>query len=246
MNLINHLNNNFNNYLELNDKFVGTPPYPMITLDNFLPTDMISAMEKECNSIPEQHWTSFTRRGSHMLECNKLNVAPAAFEFVNQMNSQLGMQWLTSVTGITDLIPDPYLVGAGYSRSFDGDLLKIHTDFNWNDKIRMHRMLSLIVYLNSDWKEEYGGALQFKDFDNERVIQEVPTEYNRVVIWRYHKKGFHGYPDPIQCPAHLSRNAFRLFYYVSNSDYDPKDRPHRSLYWFDKDLGEPYDIPTFK
>ena len=246
MNLIHHLNNNFNNYLELNDTFVGTPPYPMITLDNFLPLETVKALETECNSIPEQHWTKFTRRGSHMLECNNLEVAPVAFDFVNQMNSQLGMKWLTNVTGITDLIPDPYLVGGGYSRSFTGDSLKIHTDFNWNDKIKMHRMLSVIVYLNSDWKEEYGGSLQFKDFDNNKVVQSVPPLYNRAILWRYHKKGFHGYPDPIQCPVGMSRNTFRLFYYVSNSDYDPKDRPHRSLYWFDKDLGEPYDIPTHK
>lgn len=246
MNIINHLNNNFNNYLELNDKFVGTPPYPMITLDNFLPLETVKALETECNSIPTQHWTTFTRRGSHMIECNNLEVAPAAFDFVNQMNSQLGMKWLTNVTGITDLIPDPYLIGGGYSRSFTGDSLKIHTDFNWNDKIKMHRMLSLIVYLNSDWKEEYGGALQFKDFNNTNTIQSIPTMYNRAVIWRYHKKGFHGFPDPIQCPPVMSRNTFRLFYYVSNSEYDPKDRPHRSLYWFDKDLGEPYDIPTHK
>lgn len=246
MNVVTHLHNKFSNYLELNDEFVGTPPYPMITLDDFLPLETIKAMEKECNSIPDQHWTEFTRRGSHMVECNKLEYAPAAFEFVNQMHSQIGMNWLSSITGIDDLIPDPYLIGAGYSKSYNGDSLKIHTDFNWNNKIRVHRMLSLIVYLNSDWKEEYGGQLQFKDFENNQTIQSISPMYNRAVIWRYHKKGFHGYPDPIQCPAHLSRNTFRLFYYVSNGEFDNKDRPHRSLYWFDKELGEPYDIPTHK
>jgi len=246
MKVINYLNEHFNNYLELNDKFVGTPPYPMIVFDNFLPAETIADLEKECNSIPDQHWTEFTRRGSHMLECNNMAVAPVAFDLTNQLNSQLGMKWLTAVTGITDLIPDPYLIGAGYGKSYNGDSLKIHTDFNWNDKIKMHRMLSVIIYLNSNWKEQYGGALQFKDFENNKVIQEVSPLYNRAVIWRYHKKGFHGYPDPIQCPVDISRNTFRLFYYVSNADYDPKDRPHRSLYWFDKDLGEPYDIPTHK
>jgi hypothetical protein len=107
-------------------------------------------------------------------------------------------------------------------------------------------MLSLIVYLDPEWKEEWGGALQFKDFNNEKIVQSVPTIFNRAVIWRYHKRGFHGYPDPLTCPEDRSRNTFRLFFYVSDAKYKDDDRPHRSLYWFDNDLGEPYDIPTHR
>lgn len=246
MDVINHLRNNFENYTDLNNEFVGTPPYPMIVLDNFLPTQFALELEKECNSIPMHNWTEFTRRESYMQECNNLEVAPIATEFVNQMHSQLGMIWLTKITGIKDLIPDPYLIGAGYSRSYNGHSLKIHTDFNWNDKIKTHRMCSFIIYLNSSWKEEYGGNLQFKDFKNEKVIQNIPTVFNKAVLWRNHKKGFHGFPDPISCPAGVSRNTFRLFFYVSNATYDTEDLPHRSLYWYDDNAGEPYDIPTAK
>lgn len=246
MQIINHIKSTFNNFRELNDEFVGTPPYPMIALDNFLPADHALKMEQECNSISERHWTEFTRKGSYMKECKNLDVAPVAAEFVNQMHSQAGMTWLTKMTGIKDLIPDPYLVGAGYSRSFTGDSLQMHSDFNWNDKIRLHRMLSFIVYLSSDWKEEYGGALEFNNFDNDKTVQTIPPLFNRSIFWRYHKRGFHGYPKPITCPPDTSRNTFRLFFYVSNATYDEIDRPHRSLYWYDKELGEPYDISTHK
>ncbi len=246
MNIISHIKDTFSHTRELNDTFVGTPPYPMIALDNFLPTDVALSMEKECNTIPDQYWSEFTRRNSHMKECTNMDVSPAATEFVNQIHSQAGMNWLIKITGIKDLIPDPYITGAGYSRSYKGDCLKIHTDFNWNDTIKVHRMLSLIVYLNSDWKEEYGGHLQFNDFNNKEVIQRIPPLFNRAVIWRHHKRGFHGFPDPLTCPDSMTRNTFRLFFYVSNAQHDPNDRPHRSLYWFDDTLGEPYDIPTHK
>ena len=242
MNIIRHIENNFSNYKQLNDTFVGTPPYPMITLDNFLPNDYAKKLQKECESIPDHYWTKFTRRGSYMEECINMDVAPVANEFVNQMHSQAGMLWISKVTGIKDLIPDPYLVGGGYSRSYRDCTLKIHTDFNWNDTLKCHRMLSLIVYLNEDWKEEYGGHLQFNDFKNKTAIQRVAPLFNRVVLWRYHKKGFHGFPDPIKCPENYSRNTFRLFFYVSNATYDSADLPHRSLYWFDEETGEPYDI----
>lgn len=246
MQIINHIKNNFNNYRQLNDQFVGTPPYPMITLDNFLPLDIVRDMQKECESIPDSYWTSFDRKGSYMKECVNLEVAPIAANVVNQLHSQAGMNWLTQITGIKDLIPDPYIVGAGYSKSYKGDSLKIHTDFNWNDKIKMHRMLSFIIYLTEDWKDEYEGHLHFYDFNNKNLIQKVAPNFNRAVFWRHHKRGFHGHPNELTCPAGMSRNAFRLFFYVSNAEHDANDRPHRSLYWYDPELNEPYDIPTRK
>ena len=244
MEVINHLRSNFKNHKKLNDKFVGTPPYPMIVLDNFLPTNVAQDLEQECETIPDHHWTEFTRRGSYMKECVNMDVAPAANAFINQMHSQAGMKWLSEITGIKDLIPDPYLVGAGYSRSFRDCTLKMHTDFNWNETLKCHRMLSFIIYLNESWKEEYGGHLQFNDFENNGPVQRVAPLFNRAIIWRHHKKGFHGFPDPLQCPEGESRNTLRLFFYVSNATYDSKDLPHRSLYWFDEESGEPYDITS--
>ena len=137
-----------------------------------------------------------------------------------------------------------YLTGAGYSRSYHGDTLKTHTDFNWNERLKLHRALSFIIYLSSDWKEEYNGALEFKDFNNERTVTKVTTLFNRCLIWKYNKRGFHGFETPIDCPEHMSRNSLRLFFYTSNSTHNQDDLPHRSLYWFDPITKEPYDIKS--
>lgn len=246
MEIIKHIRSKFNNYQELNNTFVGTPPYPMIVIDNFLPEPTALEMFKECETIDDIHWKTFTRRGSYMKECANLEIAPKAFDFVNQIHSALGMNWITRITGIKDLIPDPYLVGAGYSKIPNGHCLKVHTDFNWNDQLKLHRMLSFIIYLNPEWKDDWGGSLKFYDFNNQHVVQDVAPKFNRAVFWRYHKRGFHGFPDPLTCPENQTRNTFRLFFYISDANYREDDRPHRSLYWYDKELGEPYDIPTHR
>ena len=241
-----HITKTFSNTRELNNIFVGTPPFPMIILDDFLPAELTKALAEETHTIPNHEWSDFTRKGSYMQECNNMKVCQVATHFVNIMHSQEIMQWLTDLTGITDLIPDPYLVGAGYSRSFNQDCLGIHTDFNWNEQIKLHRMLTLTLYLEPDWKSEYKGNLIFKDFNNEKIIQSIEPIFNRAIIWRHHGRGFHGYPDRLSCPADISRKTFRLFFYVSNSTHNTKDLPHRSLYWFDKDANEPYDLVTQK
>ncbi len=40
-------------------------------------------LEKECNTIPDHHWTEFTRRGSNVKECINMSIAPVAENFVN-------------------------------------------------------------------------------------------------------------------------------------------------------------------
>lgn len=242
MNLRKHFDKTFTDIKNLNYIFVSNPPYPLIVLDNFIPAKLCKKMNSECNTIPKFYWKKFTRRNSYQEECTNLDVSTVAQKFVNEMHSQRCMYWLSMLTGIKDLIPDPYIVGAGYSRSYNKNFLNVHTDFNWNNTLKLHRMLSLILYLNPIWKEEYGGNLIFKDFQNKKIMQNIPPLFNRVVIWRYHKRGFHGFPDPINCPSNISRNTFRLFFYVSNATYDANDLPHRSLYWFDEKTKEPYDI----
>jgi Rps23 Pro-64 3,4-dihydroxylase Tpa1-like proline 4-hydroxylase len=241
-----YITSKFSDFQKLNLDFVETQPHPIIVLDDFLPANSAQSLQKECESIPNEHWTEFTRRGSYMKECKNLDYSPEAVNVVNQLNSGQSLRWLEKVTGIQGLLPDPHLTGAGYSRSFNGDSLKVHTDFNWNDELRLHRKLTLIVYLTEEWQEQYGGHIEFYDNDNNQLVQKIFTKFNRCVIWQYHKTGFHGYPTPIQCPAHLSRNTLRLFYYVSNSQYLDDDPPHRSLYWYDNNTNTAYDNRTQK
>lgn len=241
MRIIEHLNSNHKNIHQLNQEFCSAEPKPYVVIDNFLPIELAKSLEQECETIPSEYWSKFTRHGSYMEECINMLVAPVGDAFVGQMHSQPMMHWLTELTGIEKMIPDPYLVGAAYSRSYRDCSLKIHTDFNWNESIRCYRKLSFIIYLNEDWQEEWGGHLEFKDQNNDKTIARIAPMFNRAVIWQHDELGFHGFPDPLQCPEHKSRNTFRLFFYASNSEIDEKNLPHRSLYWFDKNKNMPYD-----
>lgn len=246
MNIIGHLHGNFSNVNDLNNRFHQGIPDPIIVLDNFLPYNTALNLSAESDEVNAEYWTEFTRNNSYMQECTKLALMPEAYNLVSALHSQMFMQWLEEVTSIKGLIPDPLLIGGGYSKSWRGDSLKVHTDFNWNDQLRLHRALSLILYLTPDWKTEWGGSLDFYDHQNKELVTKVDCLFNRCIIWKYHKRGFHGYPSPLNCPESVHRTTFRLFYYQSNSEYDPNDRPHRSLYWYDNELHEPYDIPTQK
>jgi len=234
-------NIDLNNVKNLHEDFMMGKPNPSILIPNFLDSETTHLLNQECNNSDTSTWKVFTRNGSHMIENNKIENLPEAYKAYSYLHSGPFLKWLELLTGIDGLIPDPHLVGAGYSRSFRGDTLKVHTDFNWNNDLKLYRTLSLIIYLTPEWKSEWGGGLEFYNSDNSEKVATHSCLFNNCLIWKYDELGFHGYTKPIDCPEGISRNSIRVFYYVSNEKFDDNFTPHRSLYWFDKKTNKPYD-----
>ena len=244
--LVKHIIENFTDPYELQKTYRSHPSYSLLTLEDFVPKHIVSALAKELDNVPLEDCKHFTRAGSCMYEYNDVTKTPVQDAVIDALHSSTFIKWLQEVTDTVDLIPDPHLIGAGYVKSLTGDSLKVHCDFNWNEQIRLHRMLSLVIYLNDDWKEEWGGQLQFYDRERQTVHSKVPVGNGNAVIWSYDNFAFHGYPEPMTNPKNTSRKALRLFYYVSNAKHDDKHPPHRSLYWFDDKEKVPYDKPWTK
>jgi Rps23 Pro-64 3,4-dihydroxylase Tpa1-like proline 4-hydroxylase len=232
---------NFDDTDKLKESFLIGKPVPSVVIKNFLKEDIALGLYEECQYSNLNDWKTFTRNGSHMKEYNNIETLPKAYDFYSYISSGPFLKQLEAITGIQGLIPDPHLIGAGYSRSFNGDILKVHTDFNWNDTLKLYRVLSLIVYLTPDWQEEWGGGLSFFDSNREKVISTLPCLFNNCVVWKYDERAFHGYTRPITCPEDKSRNSIRAFYYTSNIEHASDFKPHRSLYWFDENTKEAFD-----
>lgn len=215
-----------------------------MVIDNFLPANTASGLFDEIQSIEDPLWKTFTRNGSYMLEMNKVELMPKGFEIMSYLHSPLFLTALSEATGIDGLMPDPYLIGAGYSKIYKGHTLKVHTDFNWNETLKLHRALSLIIYLTPEWEVEWNGGLEFYNESRDTVVKQVDCLFNRCVIWKYNKLGWHGHSKPLDCPPGLPRTTLRLFYYVSNSTHNADDPPHRSQYWIDPDNKLPFDKKT--
>ena len=244
--ILERVKHEFSNTFELQQKYRNHPGYSKIEIKDFLPLDVVQDMAAELEAIPLDQCKKFTRKDSCMYEYNKIDNTPIQDEVVHALHSATFLKWLQEVTDTVDLIPDPYLIGAGYSKSYNGDSLKVHTDFNWNDQLRLHRRLSVIIYLNEDWNESWGGNLDFYDTDREKVLSRVVPGAGNMVVWSYNNLAYHGYPEPMQNPVGTCRKNLRLFYYVSNAQYDGKFPPHRSLYWYDENERAPYDKPWIK
>jgi len=216
---------------------------PHAVFDNFIDNKTCLKLYEECITAPKGGWTVFTRAGSRMEEFNDLISTPTAHKVTyDLMHSGEMLYDLEQLTGISGLIPDPHLVGTGFSIIRNGDMLGCHYDFNWNDRLRIHRTLTSLLFITPDWKEEWGGHHQVwdknKDTDsNAEMLGSVVPLFNRFVVkenmWYEddQRKGDWHSVSKVNCPDNIKgRCAIRFFYYLSTSEFNPKNPPHRSIY----------------
>ena len=111
-----------------------------------------------------------------------------------------------------------------------GGFLKIHVDFNWHERLKLDRRLNLLLYLNRDWPEEYGGHLELWNHDVSRCVKRILPIFNRCVIFNTSESSHHGHPDPMKCPPGRCRKSLALYYYTNGRpEGDTSDR-HRTSY----------------
>jgi Rps23 Pro-64 3,4-dihydroxylase Tpa1-like proline 4-hydroxylase len=216
---------NFFNNLSTDSKITHfVEPFPLWIIDDFLPIDIYDAAIKEISNITADNWSTFENASSFRTECRNLTQAPLLETITNSFNSSKSINWLQELTGISALLPDPHLRGGGLCRIQSGSKLDLHTDFNWNDQIRLNRKVNLILYLNETWDTAWGGNLEFWNNNKTSCIQSIKPTPNRLAVWIYDTELVHGFPEPLTTPNTVSRDNLILFYYTSNAIWEKSPR----------------------
>ncbi|MCE7950506.1 MAG: 2OG-Fe(II) oxygenase [Xanthomonadales bacterium PRO7] len=138
------------------------------------------------------------------------------------------------ITGIPDLLYDPWYFGGGTHENRHGQDLDAHVDFNRHPVERWHRRLNLIVYLNHEWDDAWGGSLELHSdprAPGDRVTLITPS-YNRAVIFETTEWSWHGFsrialPETKQS---LSRKSIALYFYTTGRPDEELADTHSTIY----------------
>lgn len=190
-------------------------PYPHIAIDDLIDRDLLDRVVAE---FPDNASRACFERDQERLkfqvrpdECN----GPVTRALFAELNSMPFLTFLSEMTGIEGLVADPYFAGAGLHEIMPGGHLGIHADFPRHERMHLDRRLNLLIYLNADWDEAYGGALELWDRAMTRRCRAIMPVMARAVIFNTEPDTFHGHPEPLSCPADRSRRSIATYYYTA-------------------------------
>ena len=89
---------------------------------------------------------------------------------------------------------------------------------------------NLLIYLNKDWKQEWGGNLELWDKEYYKLDVSVEPLFNRAVIFTITSESLHGHPVPLNTPENVSRNSIALYYFTEVNPYKDDDEPFVEFY----------------
>lgn len=218
----------------LRSQFLNAAPFPHLVIDNFLDPGLAGEL---LDGFPEFDEALATdESGKVGLKCVHENVTDLGLSY-NKLDQLIAgrelRQLVSSMTGIPDLLHDPHYFGGGTHENRSGQDLDFHIDFNYHPITNEHRRLNIILFLNRQWQESWGGSLELCEDPSKptkNCVSVLPM-FNRAVIFATTEHSWHGFRR-IESPENqvLSRKSFALYYYTARRPAEESARHHSTVY----------------
>lgn len=207
------------------ESYINANPFPSGYIDNVFNPEMLDKILEEFPDLQKNPENQYNDQNQVKLAANsEERFGPVTKSFMHYLNSAPFLDFLSALTGIQNLIPDPYFYGGGYHQILPGGFLKVHADFNKHRTNGLDRRINALVYLNKDWEESYGGHFQLWDREMKECKAKILPVFNRLAIFSTSDFSYHGHPDPLTCPPDRSRKSLAVYYYSNGrpaSDTNP-------------------------
>lgn len=211
--------------------YTNAKPFPHIVLDDFFDPEVVDGVLAEFPSPDAIRWQRFDNANEIKLaSAADASFGPLTRLFLYHLNSITFLEFLSRITGIDNLIPDPRFEGGGLHQIVRGGKLGVHADFNKHAVYGLDRRLNLLLYLNKNWREEYGGHLQLWNRDMTRCEAKILPVFNRVMIFSTTDFTYHGHPDPLDCPDGMTRKSLALYYFTKGRPADEVSGEHSTIF----------------
>lgn len=197
------------------------PDYAAALLDQFPPFERGNARNENGELGNKSTHERIRSLGTAYASLDDLVRSPALLDLVGRL------------TGIPDLLYDPWYFGGGTHENRDGQDLDPHVDFNRHPVESWHRRLNLIVYLNREWQDTWGGSLELHSdprAPDDRITLITPL-YNRCVIFETTETSWHGFGRiGRNGGGNLSRKSIALYFYTRERPAEELAETHSTIY----------------
>jgi Rps23 Pro-64 3,4-dihydroxylase Tpa1-like proline 4-hydroxylase len=201
------------------DAFHAARPFKHLVIDELFSETILDGIVGEFQDVHLFDWVEYDRadqvkRGT--LPNARLGRASQAY--INAIHSGAFIDFLSYVTGIKGLVPDPALNSGGLHEIPNGGKFALHVDVNKHSLTGLDNRLAFMTYLNRGWHKSYGGALELWSDELQRCEVEIAPVFGRSVLLYNSPVSWHGHPIPVNTPDGRPRRSIAAFYYTNGNE----------------------------
>ena len=195
-------------------RFGSAEPFPHVIIPNFFSDEVA---QRILSSFPNPgddgyHWHHYDNPIEQKYALDDFSQLPYIRSVFDSLQSEQTVTTLRKITRISDLEADPHLHGAGLHAYPRRGKLDVHLDYCIHPLSGKERRCNLIVYLNPDWKPEYGGELELWDQTLSKKTNLVIPSWNTAVLFKTNDVSYHGLPRAVTCPEGEYRKSLAIYY----------------------------------
>jgi Rps23 Pro-64 3,4-dihydroxylase Tpa1-like proline 4-hydroxylase len=221
----------------LRGEFQSATPFRHVVMDDFLTPVFCGQLMAEFPPFdPKKARNEFGEVGGKAVFMNLPQLGPAYSVLDKMLRNRKFLSFMGRITGIPDLLYDRNYVGGGTHENLDGQDLDPHVDFNYHPDTYLYRRLNLIIFLNPEWRKEWGGVLELHVNPwlpaEKNPLKTIVPVANRAVVFETSEVSWHGF-NRISLPPekrHLSRRSIAVYYYTKRRPADAAGLPHSTIY----------------
>ena len=212
----------------LRQRLQAAQPFPHLVIEGLFHPRLLELAAEEFDAIP---WIDVkgryeSTRRSPM--CPPLG--PASQLYFDTIHSGWFTEWLSAITQVPYLLPDPKLSGGGAHESRTGATFAVHRDFKLHRQLGLRNEMVLITYLNKGWRPEWGGMLELWNAQRDQCVTRVLPEFGHTLLMPHCAVSFHGHPEPLQPPDDRPRRSLAAYFYTSPDAGKVRDDQASSMF----------------
>ena len=220
---------------ELAEQFQRRDPFRHVVIDDFLDRAVAERLLVEFPAFDAKFALNENGEVGQKAVVERIRgIGPTYAALDDLIQTREFLTLLSRITGIDDLEYDPHYFGGGTHENREGQDLDAHVDFNRHPVTHTHRRLNLIVYLNHEWDDAWGGSLELHrdPHAEDNSTRLVTPLFNRAVIFETTEWSWHGF-SRISLPEakrDLSRKSIALYFYTKARPQEELADTHSTIY----------------
>lgn len=198
---------------KLHRQYSTAIPCKHLVLDDFLEKDLADRLHANFPSLDSLNVKRKSLNEDKAEDYHFERWDPSFTELREVVGSEEFYEWIRRITGVEGLITTRDSLGSGVHQGGNNSYVDVHVDVNMNPEAGLWRRVNLLLYLNKDWKEEYGGHLELWDKDMKTMHHHIAPMHNRAIIFYTDDNSPHGV-SKVTCPEGESRKSFYTYFYT--------------------------------